>query len=309
MTVVRPHLQWGVAELGGGRPGRGLRREAAQRALDQRRLLLLRAGRARLPRRGQRARARAAGAARRRRPAARLPPRGLLGLHGHLQGRGRAQRPLGRRARRPGAALAETGAAERRLSRSLVTGAHGFVGSHLARALLRARRRRCGCSTGRRRDSPTSAASGSRASTCSGSASEVELVEADLRDAEAVAAAVEGADSVFHLAAQTIVGVARALAAGDLRGQRARRLERVRGLPHARGRAGRLRLLRQGLRRQPASCPTARTSRCAPAYPYDASKAAADIDRAQLLRTPTACRWRSPASPTSTAAATSTSPA
>jgi len=38
---------------------------------------------------------------------------------------------------------------------------------------------------------------------------EVELVEADLRDAEAVAAAVAGAESVFHLAAQTIVGVAR----------------------------------------------------------------------------------------------------
>ena len=38
---------------------------------------------------------------------------------------------------------------------------------------------------------------------------EVELVEADLRDAEAVAAAVHGVDSVFHLAAQTIVGVAR----------------------------------------------------------------------------------------------------
>ena len=34
--------------------------------------------------------------------AARLPPRGLLGLHGHLQGRGRPQRPLGARARRPG---------------------------------------------------------------------------------------------------------------------------------------------------------------------------------------------------------------
>ena len=52
--------------VGGGRarrrrPGRRLRREAAQRALDQRRLLLLRAGRARLPRRGQRAGARAAG--------------------------------------------------------------------------------------------------------------------------------------------------------------------------------------------------------------------------------------------------------
>jgi CDP-glucose 4,6-dehydratase len=38
---------------------------------------------------------------------------------------------------------------------------------------------------------------------------EVELAEADLRDAEAVAAAVAGADAVFHLAAQTIVGVAR----------------------------------------------------------------------------------------------------
>ena len=38
----------------------------------------------------------------RRRRAARLPPRGLLGLHGHLQGRGRPQRPLGRAASRPG---------------------------------------------------------------------------------------------------------------------------------------------------------------------------------------------------------------
>src|SRR5262249_48071011 len=37
---------------------------------------------------------------------------------------------------------------------------------------------------------------------------EVELVEADLLDAEAVAGAVAGCDSVFHLAAPTIVGVA-----------------------------------------------------------------------------------------------------
>jgi CDP-glucose 4,6-dehydratase len=36
----------------------------------------------------------------------------------------------------------------------------------------------------------------------------VELAEGDLRDAEAVGAAVAGCDSVFHLAAQTIVGVA-----------------------------------------------------------------------------------------------------
>jgi CDP-glucose 4,6-dehydratase len=38
---------------------------------------------------------------------------------------------------------------------------------------------------------------------------EVELAEADLRDAEQVDATVAGCDSVFHLAAQTIVGVAR----------------------------------------------------------------------------------------------------
>jgi len=38
---------------------------------------------------------------------------------------------------------------------------------------------------------------------------EVELVEADLLDAAGVARAVDGCDSVFHLAAQTIVGVAR----------------------------------------------------------------------------------------------------
>jgi len=47
VTVVRPHLQWGVAKLGG--EGR----------LDQRRVLLLRAGCAGIPRRDQRSRARA----------------------------------------------------------------------------------------------------------------------------------------------------------------------------------------------------------------------------------------------------------
>jgi CDP-glucose 4,6-dehydratase len=41
-----------------------------------------------------------------------------------------------------------------------------------------------------------------------GIAAEVEMVEADLRDAEGICGAVEGADAVFHLAAQTIVGKA-----------------------------------------------------------------------------------------------------
>jgi len=90
----------------------------------------------------------------------------------------------------------------------LVSGAHGFVGSHLARALL-ARGERVRVLD---RPAPRIAdVGGERLSGLDllGIRAEVELVEADLRDAEAVSAAVAGAGSVFHLAAQTIVGVAR----------------------------------------------------------------------------------------------------
>ncbi len=94
------------------------------------------------------------------------------------------------------------------MTRSLVSGAHGFVGSHLARALLeRGERVRV-----LDRPAPRLAdVGGERRSGLDllGIRDEVELVEADLRDAEGVAAAVKGSDSVFHLAAQTIVGVAR----------------------------------------------------------------------------------------------------
>lgn len=91
---------------------------------------------------------------------------------------------------------------------SLVSGAHGFVGSHLARALLE----RGDDVRVLDRPAPRLAdVGGERLSGLDllGIRGEVELVEADLRDAEAVAEAVDGADSVFHLAAQTIVGVAR----------------------------------------------------------------------------------------------------
>jgi len=91
---------------------------------------------------------------------------------------------------------------------SLVTVAHGFVGSHLARALLE----RGDAVRVLDRPAPRLAdVGGERLSGLDllGIRAEVELVEADLRDVEAVAAAVEGVDSVFHLAAQTIVGVAR----------------------------------------------------------------------------------------------------
>lgn len=91
---------------------------------------------------------------------------------------------------------------------SLVSGAHGFVGSHLAKALLE------GGDTVRVLDRPAprlADVGGERLSGLDllGIRAEVELVEADLRDAESVAAAVMGCESVFHLAAQTIVGVAR----------------------------------------------------------------------------------------------------
>jgi len=91
---------------------------------------------------------------------------------------------------------------------SLVSGAHGFVGSHLAKTLLE----RGDAVRVLDRPAPRLAdVGGERLSGLDllGIRGEVELVEADLRDADAVAAATEGVDSVFHLAAQTIVGVAR----------------------------------------------------------------------------------------------------
>jgi len=94
------------------------------------------------------------------------------------------------------------------MRRALVTGAHGFVASHLAQRLL-------GDGVAVRildRPAPRTAdVGGPRLSALDllGIRGEVELAEGDLRDAEAVAAAVAGCDSVFHLAAQTIVGVAR----------------------------------------------------------------------------------------------------
>ncbi len=92
--------------------------------------------------------------------------------------------------------------------RALVTGAHGFVASHLVGALLE---RGDTVRVLDRPDPRLADVGGPRGSGLDllGLRKEVELAEGDLRDAEAVAAAVAGCDSVFHLAAQTIVGVAR----------------------------------------------------------------------------------------------------
>ena len=90
------------------------------------------------------------------------------------------------------------------MKRSLVTGGHGFIASHLARALLE------------RGDVVTvlDLPGGDRPSglALQRIAAEVELIEADVRDAEAVGATLDAGefDAVFHLAAQTLVGPAMA---------------------------------------------------------------------------------------------------
>lgn len=87
------------------------------------------------------------------------------------------------------------------MKRALVSGGHGFVASHLARALLE------------RGDAVTVldlAPPPLSGLELQGVAAAVELVETDLRDARAVAATVAAGefDVVFHLAAQTLVGPA-----------------------------------------------------------------------------------------------------
>jgi CDP-glucose 4,6-dehydratase len=89
------------------------------------------------------------------------------------------------------------------VKRALVTGGHGFVASHLARALLE------------RGDAVTVldlASPPLSGLTLQGIGAEVEQVEADLCDARRVGATVAAGefDVVFHLAAQTLVGPAMA---------------------------------------------------------------------------------------------------
>lgn len=87
------------------------------------------------------------------------------------------------------------------MKRALVSGGHGFVASHLARALLE------------RGDAVTVldlAAPPLSGLALQGIDTEVELVEADLRDVARVGATIESSefDVVFHLGAQTLVGPA-----------------------------------------------------------------------------------------------------
>ncbi len=87
------------------------------------------------------------------------------------------------------------------MKRALVSGGHGFVASHLARALLE---RGDAVTVLDLAPPPLSGLALQRID------SEVELVEADLRDVAKVGATIESSefDVVFHLGAQTLVGPA-----------------------------------------------------------------------------------------------------
>ena len=161
------------------------------------------------------------------------------------------------------------------MSRSLVTGAHGFVASHLVRVLLR---RGDEVRVLDRPDPRIADVGGPRLSGLDllGLRGDVELAEGDLRDAESVAAAVHACDSVFHLAAQTIVGVARESPLETLE-------VNVRGawnVFEACRERGAARIVFASSDKAYGASPELPYREDLPlraAYPYDASKAAADI--------------------------------
>lgn len=95
------------------------------------------------------------------------------------------------------------------MKHALVTGGRGFVGAWLCRGLLE---------RGVEVRSLDRRGAAERPSTLRliGVEGGVDECEGDLRDAAAVAAAVDGADAVFHLAAETIVGTVRADPIGGL---------------------------------------------------------------------------------------------
>ncbi|MFL5445566.1 MAG: NAD-dependent epimerase/dehydratase family protein [Myxococcales bacterium] len=90
--------------------------------------------------------------------------------------------------------------------KALVTGASGFIGGAVARALLRRKdhvRVLLRPGTSANLEDPSTVCSGLRPPPVSGEAgsSALEIVRGDLRDAQAVAAAVDGCDAVFHAGA------------------------------------------------------------------------------------------------------------
>ena len=153
-----------------------------------------------------------------------------------------------------------------------MTGARGFAGAWLAKALLEEGRTVVSLDKGR----PERPVSTLR---LLGIEEEVEDVSGDLNDGELMERAARRAQGGFRLPPRR--GDDRrhraGLAGARVRDERARDLDAPRRLPPSRRRAGRRRLLGQGVRRATTSFRTARTSRSRATAPYEASKAAADI--------------------------------
>jgi len=153
------------------------------------------------------------------------------------------------------------------VAKSVVTGGQGFIGGHLCRALLE---RGDEVVVLDLTDAP------GRALALHGIASEVELVEGDVADPEAVERAVRGADTVLHLAAQTLVGPAAEDPVGTFRSN----VEGTWTVLEAARQAdvGRVVVASSDKAYGPSdSLPYREGDELRPAAPYEGSKAAADV--------------------------------
>lgn len=153
------------------------------------------------------------------------------------------------------------------MARSLVTGGQGFIGGHLCQALLE------------RGDEVVvldlPQAPG-RALALHGIAGEVELIEGDVADRSTVDRAVRGADSVFHLAAQTLVGPAAEDPEGTFRSNVEGTWTVLESCREAE--IGRVVVASSDKAYGPSdSLPYREADELRPAAPYEGSKAAADV--------------------------------
>jgi len=153
------------------------------------------------------------------------------------------------------------------VARSLVTGGQGFIGGHVCKALLE------------RGDEVVvldlPGAPGN-ALALHEIAGEVELVEGDVADRAAVDRAVAGADSVFHLAAQTLVGPAAEDPEGTFRSNVEGTWTVLESCREA-GTGGIVVASSDKAYGPSDSLPYRENDELTPAAPYEGSKAAADV--------------------------------
>ena len=264
MTVVQPRLQFGVAELNGDGTVRGFVEKPRSEHWVNGGFFCLEPGSARADRARQRARARAARAPGGRRASCGRSATRVLGLHGHLQGRGRAQRHVG-----AGPRAVEAVELSGR-TRVCVTGAYGLLGAWLVRGAARPRRARGGV----RRDEPARLVA--RAARAGRARSTV--VTGDICDDGAGRAGARRVRGRQRLPPRrSDAGRDRQpRAAVDVRDQHPRHLDGARGVPAARRQRVVVASSDKAYGPQ-TDLPYREDHALAPLYPYDVSKAAADL--------------------------------